>query len=172
MSDSLAKGFNRLAPWLVAVLLLATAWVLAERYLDTGGSGGITIVQPEDCDLNAGPCSADHPAGGTLTLGITPRPVPMLQPLELTLELDPAARGNLGEPEALELDLAGVEMYMGFQRPRLEHTGGGRYVGETTLPICTTEAMTWAATVMPAGDADAARVQFRFVTRRSHSDNP
>ncbi|WP_017942969.1 MULTISPECIES: hypothetical protein [unclassified Thioalkalivibrio] len=172
MAGSLAKGFNRVAPWLVAVLLLATAWVLADRYLDTGGSGGITIVQPDDCDLNAAPCSAPHPAGGTLTLAITPRPVPMLQPLGLTLELDAAARASLGEPEALELDLAGVEMYMGFQRPRLEHTGDGRYTGETTLPICTTEAMTWAATVMPAGDPDAARVQFRFVTRRSHGETP
>ncbi|WP_019595155.1 hypothetical protein [Thioalkalivibrio sp. ALM2T] len=172
MTDAPAMRFNRVAPWLVAILLLATAWVLADRYLDTGGSGDVTILQPGECDLNVAACTATHPAGGTLTLEIAPRPVPMLQPLALTLDLDATARTHLGHPEALELDLAGVEMYMGFQRPRLEHAGDGRYTGETTLPICTTEAMTWAATVMPAGDPDAARVQFRFVTRRSHSDTP
>lgn len=166
MAGSRARRFNRIAAWLVAALLLAVAWVLAEQYLDTGGSGDVTILQPGECDLNAGPCTATHPAGGTLTLEITPRPVPMLQPLSLTLDLDATARTRLGDPEALELDLAGVEMYMGFQRPRLEHVGDGRYTGETTLPICTTESMTWAATVMPAGDPDGARVQFRFVTRR------
>lgn len=172
MAGARTRGFNRIAPWLVAILLLATAWVLAERYLDTGASGPFAVLQPDACDLNAGPCSVRHPAGGTLTLAITPRPVPMLQPLNLSLQLDATARRHMGEPETLELDLAGVEMYMGYQRPRLEHVGDGHYLGETTLPICTTEAMTWAATVMPAGDPDAARVQFRFVTRRSHTRSP
>ena len=166
-----AARFNRIAPWLVAVLLVASAWVLAERYLDTGTPDGITIVQPADCDLNAGPCTAKHPAGGEIVLDITPRPVPMLRPLRLVLELDSAARASLDGPDALDLDLAGVEMYMGFQRPRLLHAGDGRFEGETTLPICTTEAMTWAATVMPADQPDAARVQFRFVTRREHGNH-
>ncbi|MGM0553361.1 MAG: hypothetical protein ACQETK_06115 [Pseudomonadota bacterium] len=165
---ALAAGFNRAAPWLVAVLLVASAWVAAERFLDPRASEGITVIQPADCDLNTGPCTASHPTGGAITLDITPRPVPMLQPLRLVLELDPAARASLGNPDALDLDLAGVEMYMGFQRPRLRRVGDGRFEGETTLPVCTTEAMTWAATVMPADRPGAARVQFRFVTRRDH----
>ena len=169
MANSTPRHFNRLAPWLVAGLLLASAWVLAQQYLDAGtGNNGVSIVQPQECDLNATPCPAEHPAGGQVTLAITPRPVPMLQELDLRLELDAAAQASLGRPETIELDLSGVEMYMGFQRPRLEHVGGGRYDGKTTLPVCTADSMTWAATVMPSGQPDAARVQFRFVTARDH----
>lgn len=160
--------FNRVAAWLVALLLLASAWMLAERYLDEGAPTDLTVVQPDECDLNTSACSTTLPLGGEVRLAITPRPVPMLRELTLELELDAAARAALEEPDALELDLAGVEMYMGFQRPRLEHTGGGRYRGTTTLPICTTESMTWAATAMPAGTPAASFVQFRFVTARDH----
>ncbi|WP_018936393.1 hypothetical protein [Thioalkalivibrio sp. ALJ24] len=164
--ESLARRFNRIAPWLVAGLLLAAVWVAADRYLAGGGGGDdVVVVTPEICDLNAGPCAVQHPDGGEMTLEITPRPVPMLRELELHLRHD--GRGG-SEPEWIELDFAGVEMYMGFQRPRLERVGPGEYAGTTTLPICTTEAMTWAATVLPEGDGDAARVQYRFVTARDH----
>lgn len=160
--------FNRIAAWLVALLLLASAWILAERYLDDGAPMGLPVVLPEDCDLNAAPCSAELAAGGTVTLAISPRPVPMLRELQLRLVLDEQARAMLGTPETLELDLAGVEMFMGYQRPALEHGGEGRYHGTTTLPICVTESMTWAATAMPAGAPDEAFAQFRFVTARDH----
>ncbi|WP_018861021.1 MULTISPECIES: hypothetical protein [unclassified Thioalkalivibrio] len=160
--------FNRIAAWLVALLLLATAWVLADRYLDDGGSVGLPVVQPEACDLNAGSCTAELAEGGTITLAISPRPVPMLSELQLQLVLDQQAQEVLGTHDTLELDLAGVEMFMGYQRPTLEHTGEGRYHGTTTLPICVTESMTWAATVMPAGAPDEAFAQFRFVTARDH----
>ncbi len=163
-----ATRFNRIAAWLVALLLVATAWMLAERYLDTDAPTDLAVVQPEECDLNTGACSTVLPLGGEVRLTITPRPIPMLRELTLELELDTTARVALEEPDALELDLAGVEMYMGFQRPRLEHTGGGLYRGTTTLPICTTESMTWAATAMPAGTPEASFVQFRFVTARDH----
>ena len=165
-ATTFAQLFNRTAPWLVAVLLLATAWVAADRYLGSGPGSDLTVVEPDTCDLNAGPCSAAHPDGGMLTLSIDPHPVPMLQPLQLELTLDTAAQAALGDPAALELDLAGVEMYMGYQRPRLERSAPGHYTGTATLPVCTTESMTWAATVMPAGQPQQARVQFRFVTVR------
>lgn len=164
----LTSRFNRIAAWLVALLLIASAWVLAERYLYGGATTGLPVVQPEDCDLNAGPCSTELAEGGTITLAISPRPVPMLRELELRLELDKQAQDALGTPDTLELDLAGVEMFMGYQRPTLEHAGEGHYRGTTTLPICVTESMTWAATVMPADAPDNAFAQFRFVTARDH----
>lgn len=163
-----AARFNRIAAWLVALLLVATAWMLAERYLDGGAPADLAVVQPGKCDLNAGPCSTPLPQGGEVRLAITPRPVSMLRELTMELKLDDTAHAALEEPDALELDLAGVEMYMGFQRPRLEHTGDGLYRGTTTLPICATESMTWAATAMPASTPEASFVQFRFVTTRDH----
>jgi hypothetical protein len=42
----------------------------------------------------------------------------------------------------------------------------GSYRGQTVLPVCASEAMTWAAPVLPEGEQERGEVQFRFVTRR------
>lgn len=152
---------GRLAPWIAGLLLLAALWIWADRLLPPGGDAhALKIVGPEVCDLNQQACGAEPASGGQVRLDLQPRPMPSLQPLEVSLELT----GQ--DPDWVELDLAGVDMYMGFNRSRLERVGPGRYRGEAVLPVCASEAMTWAATVLPEGDAERGEVQFRFVTRR------
>ena len=154
------RVIGRLAPWVVGVLALAALWVWADRLLPGGDPAGIAVLGPDDCDLNLQACTAELPSGLRVSLDLQPRPMPTLQPLEVRLELT----GQ--DPEWVELDLAGVEMYMGFNRSRLERVGPGSYRGETVLPVCASEAMTWAATVLPEGEQDRGEVQFRFLTRR------
>jgi hypothetical protein len=153
---------GRLAPWVAGLLALAALWVWADRLLPGGDSAAFPVIGPEACDLNQRACAADLPGGGRARLEMQPRPMPTLQPLEVTLELT----GR--DPDWVEMDLAGVEMYMGFNRTRLERVGPGRYRGEAVLPVCSSgQAMTWAATLLPADGQEArGEAQFRFVARR------
>jgi hypothetical protein len=157
---NIARQLVRLMPWIAGLAALAAVWFWADRLLPGAGTGGLPVVGPEECDLNQQACSAVLLSGGQVLLDLEPRPVPTLQPVSVTLQMT----GQ--DPEWVELDLTGVEMYMGFNRAHLERVGPGSYRGEAVLPVCASEAMTWAATVLPEGDAEQGQAQFRFVTRR------
>jgi hypothetical protein len=150
----------RFAPWILLLLLAVALGIWAQRFLEQPGDPGMVVLEAEDCDLNAEVCAVSLPAGGAARLGLWPRPAPTLQPL--TLELELTAR----DPSWVEVDLAGVEMFLGHHRARLERVSSGTYRGELILPACTSHSMTWAATVLPEGDPERAEVQFRFVVRR------
>lgn len=154
------RRLTRLMPWLAGLAALGALWVWADRLVPGGDAPGLLVVSPEDCDLNRRACTADLPSGGQALLDLEPRPMPTLEPLAVTLQLT----GQ--DPEWVELDLTGVEMYMGFNRARLERVAPGSYRGEAMLPVCASESMTWAATLLPEGAAEQGQVQFRFVTRR------
>lgn len=157
---SIGRRIGRLVPWIAGIAALAALWVWADRLLPGADTAEMRIVAQEECDLNRSACAVELASGRTVLLDLQPRPMPTLQPLAVTLQLT-------GEdPEWVELDLAGVEMYMGFNRARLERVGPGSYRGEAVLPVCASEAMTWAATVLPEGETERGQVQFRFVTRR------
>jgi hypothetical protein len=145
----------------VALLLVAGAlWIWADRMLPKAEDAALQILEPQECDLNAGPCSARLRSGGAVEVGIAPVPVVGLQPLVLDIAFSDQ------DPAWLEVDLVGVEMFMGHHRPRLERVGPGAYRGEVTLPVCVSDRMTWAATVLPEGRLERAEFQFRFVSRR------
>jgi hypothetical protein len=67
------------------------------------------------CDLRAGPCSVQFASGGSVTLAIAPRAIPAVHPLELDVTLR-----DLPAPQRVEVDFAGVEMDMGFNRTALQ----------------------------------------------------
>ncbi|AGA35369.1 hypothetical protein TVNIR_3741 [Thioalkalivibrio nitratireducens DSM 14787] len=152
---------SRSVPWAAALLGVAALWVWADRLLPGRGADTAVIVEPRDCDLAARTCLTPLPSGGTLRVAIEPRPIRHLEPMNVEVafsELD---------PEWVEIDLSGVEMFMGYQRPRLERIAPGHYRGEAVLPACTGERMTWAVTVLPEGDPDRAEARFHFVTRNT-----
>ena len=150
---------GRLAPWVAALLGLAALWIWADRLLPDG-EAPMQIVDPEVCDLNQQACTVDLADDGRLTLDLQPRPIPTLRPVEVRLEMS----GR--DPDWVELDLAGVEMFMGLNRARLERVAPGQFRGEIVVPVCVSESMTWAATLLPEGDEARSEVQFHFVTRR------
>ncbi len=154
------RRLGRLVPWLAGLAAIGALWVWADRLVPGRDAAALLVVAPEDCDLNQQACTADLPSGGQALLDLEPRPVPMQEPLAVTLQLT----GQ--DPDWVELDLTGVEMYMGFNRARLERVAPGSYRGEAVLPVCASESMTWAATLLPEGAAERGQVQFRFVTRR------
>ena len=82
----------------------------------------------------------------------------MLEPLTLSVEV----KGL--EVRSVEVDFEGMEMYMGFNRPRLKAEGNGRFLGETRIPVCVRDAMEWEAKVLLGTGRGMLAVPFRFIT--------
>ncbi|MGE5493090.1 MAG: hypothetical protein ACM31P_17585 [Actinomycetota bacterium] len=118
----------------------------------------VTVQPAPGCDLQRAPCEATLPGGGTVRFSITPRPIPMVAPLQLEAEVT----GR--EASKVEVDFAGVDMNMGLNRPQLQAAGGGRFTGQGTLPVCVTGTMDWQATLVVETDRERIAVPFRFVS--------
>lgn len=116
----------------------------------------VTANPDPGCDLHQGTCAAALPSGGRLHFSIAPRPIPLTTPLVLEVGIEglPADR--------VAVDFAGVSMNMGFNRPRLDRLGPGRFSGQATLPVCVTGRMTWQATVLVDSADKRIAVPFRF----------
>ncbi len=116
----------------------------------------LSLLPEAGCDLEKSSCSAALPDGGRIRLSLSPRPIPVSAPLDMTVEL-----AGL-EADKVEVDFAGVSMNMGFNRPVLAAAGPGRFAGRTTLPVCVTGRMEWQATVLIEGGHRRIAVPFRF----------
>jgi hypothetical protein len=112
------------------------------------------------CRLAERPCAATLPDGGRIEFSIEPRPIPVLAPLQLQATVSGTA------VRKVQVDFAGAEMQMGYNRPVLERQSGegGRFSGQASLPVCTTGAMEWNATVLVDTGKAVVAVPFRFAT--------
>ena len=109
------------------------------------------------CNLNAQACVATLPDGGQLEFSIEPRPIPSLKPLKLHASI----KGS--EVRKIEVDFAGTDMKMGYNRPVLAGRDG-QYAGQASLPVCITGTMEWDATVLVETARVLVAIPFRFAT--------
>ena len=116
-----------------------------------------------DCDLRRAACSVRFQSGGSVVLDIQPRGIPVLRPLQIQVEL-----GALPTPQRVELDFAGFDMDMGYNRVILNAgSDTGSYSGSGMLPICVRDRMTWEARVLVYLPDGILAAPFRFETHRS-----
>jgi hypothetical protein len=103
-------------------------------------------------------CTVRFADGGTVTLDIRPRGIPTVQPLAIDVRL-----AGLPAPERVELDLAGVDMDMGFNRVPLRPAAAEptRWTG---TPVCVRARMTWEARVLLHLPDGILAAPFRFDT--------
>jgi hypothetical protein len=132
----------------IAAYLLAPL-LLPKEYL--------TVLPDSGCDMQQQPCSAILPGGGNLQLSISPRPIPLLKPLQVEVSLSGIT------PHKVEIDFAGARMSMGPNHTELAAGGTGSYVGQTSLPVCVSGGMEWIATVIVETDRMHIAVPYRFV---------
>ncbi len=97
-------------------------------------------VAPE-CDLHQQSCTTKE-GNSAVTLKIMPNPIPIARPLSIEMQIQ-----NLEIVKA-ELDISGVNMYMGFNRTELEAQSTTGYTGKSMLAFCTTKEMVWQVTVI------------------------
>lgn len=160
MMETLNKD-NRLL-WMVAGLLLAAvcavavykAWPVLFPEISQSAA-----VDP-DCDLRAGPCVTHLDDGGRVSFAIEPREIPTLKPLRLQVAVEGIDAGKV------EIDFAGVDMNMGFNRVKMEPAAEGEFTGNGTLPICVRDAMEWEARVLVSTRQGLLSVPYRFITVR------
>ncbi|MFN4325065.1 MAG: hypothetical protein ACK4FP_04150 [Azonexus sp.] len=118
----------------------------------------LTALPDPACDLQKQACAANLPSGGSIELSLGTRPVPLVKPFAVEV----VAKGI--QPARIAVDFSGVEMNMGYNRPELQPSGAGRFVGEATLPVCITGQMDWQATVLVEAGSQRIAVPFRFTT--------
>jgi hypothetical protein len=149
-----------LATAILLALLLAVA--VAEKLLPMlDPPAAVYVPLDKSCDLQHGACSYNLPGGGHVTFSIEPRPIPVLRPVKLAVTVQ-----NI-RVKKVDVDFTGVDMMMGFNRPQLQAVGVGRFIGETTLPICTRNRMAWRATLLVETDGKLVAAPFEFVTSRN-----
>ena len=145
---------------ILGVIALAFACTIVAGYkLSAAWHAGTNASQLplSSCDISVQECSVQLPQGAQLTLSIDPRPIRAMQ--KLTIKVD--ITGNGLDPRKVEIDFAGVDMNMGYNRPEL--SGGSRHFsGQTILPICITGTMTWKATVLITKDQEKIAIPFQF----------
>lgn len=155
-SGSPEKYLWLLAGGLLLGLIAAVAWktwpLLFPQTTLTG------LAQP-GCDLNRGPCVAEFITGGRVELSFSPRPAPLLEPLQLEVRAEGIDAGRV------DVDFSGVEMYMGYNRAELQPAGGQRFVGQAVLPVCVRDQMRWEAKVLLHTPDNLYAARFRFEAR-------
>lgn len=153
---------NKTPLWILLVLALALTAGLVYKAWPLLFPEVRLVAQPDPkCDLRAGPCISRLGTGAEISFGIEPRAIPMLEPLRLSV----AIKGL--EATAVEVDFEGLEMYMGFNRPKLIAQADGHFNGETRLPVCVRDAMEWEARVLLHTAQGILAVPFRFITIKS-----
>jgi hypothetical protein len=115
-----------------------------------------TATAAPGCDLHRGPCSADLPDGRRIELSITPHSIPVVQPLSVEVTL-----AGL-DPSKVEIDFAGADMNMGYNRRTLAASGARHFVGTAILPVCVTGPMAWRATVLAETGRERIAAPFDF----------
>lgn len=98
------------------------------------------------CDLHTTACSTTF-NNQTITLDVTPKPIPVARMLNASIELDDIAPDN--QIEDVALDISGVNMYMGYNRVSFNPTETvSHYRGKSMLAFCTIDEMEWQLTVL------------------------
>lgn len=141
---------------LITLLFLTQLISGCERQLE-----GDLWPMVENCDLHQQTCQSQQ-ADATASLTLSPQPIPIAKPLQIEVTLT-----NLST-EKLELDISGINMYMGYNRVTLKPDSENpkRFTGQTMLAFCTNEVMYWQITLLAhQADGQVTQIPFKLETR-------
>ena len=146
---------------LIGILGAVLGWQLWSQHDGEEVPSVLWQIEAEPgCDLHQGPCRAGLADGQWVELRITPQPIRMLSPLSLDVTLEGVAA------EQVVIDFNGVDMNMGYNRPRLTPSEPQQFRGEGILPMCVLDQMTWRAQVVIDTPQGRGVANFYFDTFR------
>lgn len=112
------------------------------------------------CNLHKETCSVEHNQQ-LVTLKISPQPIPIARPLGIEVEL-----ANM-EVQQMEIDISGVNMYMGYNRVPLKTYRPNYWVGTSMLAFCTQEKMEWQVTLLiTLKNGKQIQIPYQLITDR------
>jgi hypothetical protein len=145
-------------------LLVLLSWLLQPRLMDLLGENDLPILWQAEadaaCDLHSQPCRIVLGGGRWIELALEPGPIRTLRPFTIVVRQQGIA------VETVAVDFSGVEMAMGYNRPRLEQSEPGVFSGDGLLPMCVLERMTWRTQVLMDSAAGRGVAVFYFETAR------
>jgi len=155
----------RLLLWGLIALLLAAIAGYAIYKVQPLLNPKVVARAPVDvsCNLRDHPCSVVFDDGTRVELSIEPRYIPPLHPLSVEVRVE--GRQTSGA----EIDLVGLNMNMGYNRPVLSQAGPNLYRGTLTIPVCVRNRMDWEATILLRTSAGLIAAPFRFSTLKAHA---
>jgi hypothetical protein len=118
----------------------------------------LTIAIDPSCNLRTAMCTSVLPKGAKVSFAITPKEIPLLQPLTLEVII----KGI--KVVKVEVDIAGLNMDMGYNRTTLSAKTKNHFKGNTTIPICIRNKMDWQASVLLQTNQGLINVPFHFQT--------
>ncbi len=140
---------------LALILLLVVSYKLKNILKPTVVT---TAKLNEACDLRKAPCTSELPDGGSVTFSISPKKIPILRPLQLDVKVDGI------EVSSAQVDLTGIGMDMGYNRPLLKPITKNQFKGKAILPVCVRSKMDWEARVLLQTKRGLIMAPFRFFT--------
>lgn len=144
----------------IAGLVLAFA-MLGMQGCGSQQADNVTLWEMDkNCDLHTQACTANH-NGASATLKVSPHPIPIARPLGIEVDL----KGL--NPSQVQLDISGINMYMGYNRVPLKSAKPNRWVGTSMLAFCTAETMQWQITLMLTMP-DGSEVQIPYYLETSN----
>jgi len=143
----------------IGILILALAGYFAASHY-AGNKGVARVVSIDDCDPGMAKCRSKLQDGTVIWFSISPRPIPLMKPLRVVVEVDGA--GYVPN----RLDITGLNMEMGLNRTSLQPDTNSRWTGETILPICSQRRMHWQAALRLDVGGEQLQLLYRFHTNR------
>ena len=142
-------------PQNIAILLSLILTGLALQGCSKSEDSNITQWQtPKNCDLHTSSCTAVM-GEAKVTLKISPHPIPIARPLGIEVDTK-----NL-DAQRMELDISGINMYMGYNRVDLTQMDSNRFVGTSMLAFCTNQKMEWQITLI-IHQKDGTQIQIPY----------
>lgn len=110
------------------------------------------------CDLRKETCWSDLPTSGKVGFSISPKSIPILTSLELTISTESM------KVSTVEVDFVGIDMDMGYNHTKLGKFDSNLFKGSAVIPICVRAKMEWEARILLQTDTGLVMAPFRFHT--------
>lgn len=125
----------------------------------------LTTWQTNDaCNLTTGSCT-NSLGQQQITISLIPNtPIPVAKALEATITLK-----NINA-DKVSIDIAGVNMYMGFNRIKLKKVSSNVYKGQTMLAFCTISKMEWEVSVLIKKGNQTIKIPFKLTTHQQSNN--
>ncbi len=126
----------------------------------------LQLTADRSCDLQKSDCTLKWP-DGEVTLSITPRPIPLVKPVQISVQLQ-FPKAEAPTVEAVVVDFKGTSMNMGPNNVKLGAEKNNTWTGSGMLAVCIRSRMEWQADVYLQTKQGIIIAPFIFVTHKHY----